>query len=210
MDSQRRLGWWRALGDRLRRAQMVRRVRQWERAGRPGLPPHAVKQAVLRHLAAEYELHVLVETGTFMGDMVAAQRDVFDRIYSIELSPRYHERAQRRFRRTPHVELICGDSGREIGSLVARLDAPALFWLDGHYSGGTTAKGEHETPIIEELEAILTADERRHVIVIDDARCFGADPAYPTIAVVRALIRDRRPDLTVEVQDDTIRIFPGR
>ena len=91
-----------------------------------------------------------------------------------------------------------------------RLQQPALFWLDGHYSAGDTARGEKDTPLYEELEQILRAPDLGHVIVIDDARCFGSDPAYPTLPALTAYVRSRRPEVEIAVADDSIRITPGR
>ena len=48
----------------------------------------------------------------------------------------------------------------------------ALFWLDGHYSGGETAKGDADSPLREELEAIGRHPIKTHVIPIDDVRSF--------------------------------------
>src|SRR5439155_12039483 len=72
--------WW------VRRRQ-IQEAEQWEAMGRVGPPPHAIKQRTLRLLADQYQLRVLVETGTFYGDMIEAMRKRFDAIYSIELSP---------------------------------------------------------------------------------------------------------------------------
>jgi hypothetical protein len=47
------------------------------------------------------------------------------------------------------------------------------------------------------------------VIVIDDARCFGRDPDYPSLRELREFIRSKRPDAEVEVEDDSIRITPA-
>jgi hypothetical protein len=55
---------------------------------------------------------------------------------------------------------------------VRQLQEPALFWLDGHYSGVDTGKDELDTPVSAELEAILGSPVKGHVILIDDARCF--------------------------------------
>lgn len=88
------------------------------------------------------------------------------------------------------------------------LDQPALFWLDGHYSGGETAQGEKDTPIYEELDRILDAPDRDHVIIIDDARCFGRDRDYPSIQELSDFVRSRRPNVDIAVQDDSIRIKP--
>ena len=180
------------------------------RSDAPVPPPHVVKQRVLREYAERYELKVFVETGTYRGDMVQAMKPLFDKIYSIELGDELFAKAQRRFEQDTHVELIHGDSGKELGRIMERLQQPALFWLDGHYSAGDTARGEKDTPLYEELEQILRAPDLGHVIVIDDARCFGSDPAYPTLPALRAYVRSRRPEVEIAVADDSIRITPGR
>jgi hypothetical protein len=183
-------------------------IEEWERNGRPVPPPHVVKQAVLRRYAERYHLRVFIETGTYRGDMVEAMKPLFQKIYSIELSEKLFEEAKNRFKSDTHVELIHGDSGQELGRIVERLDQPALFWLDGHYSAGDTARGRKDTPIYEELEQILRAPDLGHVVVIDDARHFGTDPGYPTIEELRTYVLSERPDVRVAVEDDSIRITP--
>lgn len=195
------------------RASLVRRrqieeLRHWERMGKPAPPPHIIKQRTLRHYAKTFNLKILVETGTCYGDMIDAMKEAFDRIYSIELSEELYLQARRRFSRKPHIHLIWGDSGVELKRVVSELDAPALFFLDGHYSAGITAKGEKNTPIYEELNHILSAVERRHVILIDDARCFGVEKDYPSLQQLTAFIAAKRPDLNVRISDDTIRVTP--
>jgi hypothetical protein len=192
------------------RRKQARELASWQANGRQAPSPHLVKQRVLREMAAENGLTVLVETGTYYGDMVEAMRSHFEKVYSIELSSELYERARRRFRGAGNVELLCGDSGVELGKIVARLDRAALFWLDGHYSAGVTAKGVKDTPIYEELDHILSARDLGHVIIIDDARCFGVDADYPTLEELKAYVLARRPNLAITVQDDSIRIVPVR
>lgn len=181
----------------------------WEKKGYPNPPPHLVKQRILQKYAKEFNLKVLVETGTYYGDMIEAQLNYFDKIYSIELSPTLFSYAAERFRLKPNVEVIQGDSGIEIKKIMKDLKQPALFWLDGHYSSDETARGDKDTPILEELECILKSDDLGHVIIIDDARLFGSDPAYPSLEAIEALIHSRRPALKIKVSNDSIRITPG-
>ena len=190
----------------LRTLRRKRELRRWEQHGRPVPPPHVVKQRTIQHFADRFELKILVETGTYYGDMVEAMKRRFSRIYSIELNRELCERAAQRFQRDRHIRIIQGDSGVELGKLVGELDQPALFYLDGHYSGGATAKGSNDTPIFDELAHIFNARQRGHVIVIDDARCFGTDPAYPSVERLKEFVWSKQPGATIEVEDDSIRI----
>lgn len=192
----------------LTRHKQSQEYRRWVRDGMQMPPPHIAKQNALKEVAKRFGLRVLVETGTYQGDMVEAMKDTFDRIYTIELSPELHRRAADRFRRNRNVEVILGDSGTQLGSVVAQLKDAALFWLDGHYSAGVTARGAEDTPIYRELEHILGSGVPGHVIVIDDARSFGSDPAYPTLGELRSFVESRRPGYMVDVTNDSIRLLP--
>jgi hypothetical protein len=89
-----------------------------------------------------------------------------------------------------------------------KLSQPALFWLDAHYSEGVTARGDKDTPIYEELHLILNAGDIGHVIIIDDARCFGTDPAYPSKEELVEFIRSKKSNVDIAVLDDSIIITP--
>lgn len=196
----------------LRRWVVAGRRRQeiaaWEKRGKPVPPPHVFKQTIIRDFARAFDLQTFVETGTFRGDMVEAMKPRFERLYSIELSESLFEQARERFRGDERITIIHGDSGIELGALVPSLDRPALFRLDGHYSEGNTARGAKETPIYEELTLILEGSRQGDVILIDDARCFGRDAGYPTVAELRDFVTARKPGAAVEVEDDCIRVFP--
>lgn len=183
-------------------------LEQWEREGRPVPPPHVIKQKNLLDAATKYNVKVLVETGTYLGEMIEAMAPHFDRIYSIELSDLLHAKAKRRFKNRDNIYLIHGDSGKELKNLLAVLKQPAVFWLDGHYSAGITAKGEKDTPIYEELEHIFNAKDLGHVIIIDDARCFGPDPGYPSLDDVKKFIKIHRAHANIEERFDSIIITP--
>jgi len=185
-----------------------RQVSRWRRNGRPVPPPHAFKQLTIEGYRRAFRLASLVETGTYAGDTVEAQRKRFRKVVSIELSPDLYRAALARFANRQNVMLLEGDSADLMESVVAQLEGPALFWLDGHYSTGITAHGNLDTPVQRELEIILaSADD--HVILVDDARCFGSGD-YPTLDAVQALVGRLRPGWTCHVEDDIIRIHPLR
>lgn len=184
-------------------------ISEWESRGRPVPPPHAVKRRAIRELAQKYHAKILVETGTYYGDMVYAMKGLFDQVYSIELSKELHRLANRRFKSDRNVEIIQGDSGVKLKELMGRIDKPTLFWLDGHYSAGVTARGSKDTPVIEELNQILSSPDLGHVIVIDDARCFGSEPNYPSIQDLKDFVRSKRPLTEITIADDGVRISPN-
>jgi hypothetical protein len=167
-----------------------RTYRVWLSAGRPVPAPEQVKQLLVRQAGEDYGCRVLVETGTFEGDMLLANRHHFARLVSIELSEELWRRASRRLRRASNVTLLHGDSADLLPGVVADLCEPALFWLDAHYSKGITAPGSTETPIEAELRTILAAPAGGHVVLIDDAQDFGRGD-YPSIDSIRKLIAPR-------------------
>ena len=152
----------------------------WTLRGKPIPPPRLVKHRILRKYAAENELSVLVETGTFDGDTVDAMSRYFERIDSVELAEDLYDRARRRFEDRKHIRIWHGDSGAVMQELLPSITRPCLFWLDAHYSGGDTAQGDEWSPVIKEVRLIANHKVRPLVVLIDDARGFTGNGS-PTI-----------------------------
>lgn len=178
---------------------------QWQKNGRPSPPPHIVKQMAIEDYRVKYNCRILIETGTYLGEMVEAQLKRFSRIISIELSELFYKKAKQKFKFNPNIELLHGDSGKKLSEVVPLLTEPALFWLDGHYSGGKTARAEKDCPVPEELNIILKST-LPHVILIDDARLFNGTNDYPDIAHIKEIIRSNHRNYSVEIKDDIIRL----
>jgi hypothetical protein len=164
---------------------------------------------VVREYAEKFQLEILVETGTFMGEMIDAVLDEFREIHSIELGSDLCEKARQRFAGAAHIHIHHGDSAQVLPEILRRLREPALFWLDGHYSKGITAKGQKNTPILEELEAIYQHEVKEHVILIDDARLFDGSRDYPRLEELRQLVNKWSPGAGMESRDDIIRLCPA-
>ncbi len=179
-------------------------IRDWNSRRCPPAP-RVVKQALIRRFARATGIRTFIETGTFFGDMVEAVQGEFSRVYSIELEPALCRRAAERFKALSHVTIVEGDSSTALVGILGGLDERCLLWLDGHYSGGVTARGTSDTPIRAELARVLSHPVRDHVVLIDDARLFGSGD-YPTIDELAAGVRTARPEWSVAVEDDIIRI----
>jgi hypothetical protein len=167
-------------------------------------PPHQVKQRTIAHMQRQTGYDILVETGTFRGDMIAAQLPRFNKLYTIELSETLYKEAGNRFKGNGKVKLVCGDSGEKLGEIVKTLDRPAIFWLDGHYSYGRTARGQSNCPIFEELTSFYENAQTPHCILIDDARLFNGTDEYPTLDELRQWFAERNMPGILEIKYDTI------
>lgn len=183
-------------------------TRRWIARGYSGTPPLSVKRKILMAYLQNYRLTQFIETGTHLGDTLAyIAHDKSIHCTSIELAEVYYKQAKHRFRSYTNIDLIHGDSGDLMASVINKLDSPALFWLDGHYSGGLTAQGTIDTPICAELEAILMSRHKEHVILIDDVRCFDGTNNYPHLDDLLKVVRDKS-NYCAEVSADIIRLTP--
>jgi hypothetical protein len=170
-------------------------------------PPEAYKRKVVKDHGRAYRAKILIETGTFYGDMLHACRKSFLQIFSIELHEGLAALARRRFDKQPHIHLFQGDSRQVLPEILAGIHEPAVFWLDGHYSGAGTARSDRDTPIEEELAAIGRHPIKSHVILIDDARDFGQGD-YPSSDALTRILKGYFPSSIVEIRDDILRCTP--
>jgi hypothetical protein len=187
----------------------LREYVQWKRRGRVGPPPAFHKRNILRSYGARFGTRTFVETGTYLGGTVKAMRGSFDRLISIELDKTLAREAQERFRGDDSIQILEGDSATLLPSVLRTLDAPTLFWLDGHYSAGITARGSLDTPLRQELDAVLTHPVPGHVVLIDDADAFGTGD-YPSMEELRTIVNARRPEWTITMEDNIVRLHAPR
>jgi hypothetical protein len=184
-----------------------RDVSNWVANGCPSPAPNIVKMSVVKHHVTAYGNKVFVETGTFLGSMVEHIAATGVQCHTIEIDPTIYQRAQAILASHKNINLIFGDSGVKIPEVLSRLDQPATFWLDGHYSGGFTGGAEIETPISAELDHILAHPIKKHVILIDDARDFDGTNNYPLMSRLFSFFEDHE-HYRISLSADIIRITP--
>ena len=190
--------------DKIRQSAAVRR---WLNSGGKGAAPHSVKMMIIQAYLKEFSLDQFIETGTYLGDTLGYIAQTGVNCTSIELSTELYGAARSRFRSFRNVTLINGDSGSKLPELLHSLDEPALFWLDGHYSAGVTARADADTPISKELDAILRHPIKKHVILVDDVRYFNGMNDYPHLDELLQILR-RDGTYDVEVSMDIVRAIP--
>jgi len=193
-----------------RQRQLKKKYQLWRKKGGIAPMPNYGKQRVVIDYIKRFSPEIFIETGTYKGKMVYAVQPHIHEIYSIELGKNHFQKAQQRFSGYPNIHILHGQSGQVLPKILEGIDKPCLFWLDAHWSGGSTAKGDIETPIMQEMQCILGHSKAaEHVILIDDARCFTGESDYPTLEGLESFIRDVWPDGIFEVKDDIITTHSG-
>jgi len=183
-------------------------VLKWNLSGKPIPPPYFVKRKIIKGYAEKFNTPIFFETGTAAGDTIAAVQSLFKKIFSVEINKNYFENARKRFSSKNKIEIINGDSGKVLASMLNnKINETTLFWLDGHYNSVFDVKGnELVCPIFGELESIFNHPVKNHIILIDDARLFTGTNGYPTLDEVKKATEAKRPELLFYVEQDIIRI----
>ena len=164
------------------------------------------KRAEIKKWQAMTGYKLFVETGTFLGETTLAMSNVFERCWTIEIDKSLYEEALRRFGGRTNITALHGDSETRIVEILREIDAPAVFWLDGHFSRSNTGRGAADTAIVTELRRIFEHPIKDHVILIDDARDFLGINGYPTIKALQHFVRAHSP-YRMRVSNDIIRLY---
>jgi hypothetical protein len=174
----------------------------------PTLPASSRILELLKEHARYPHTNTFVETGTANGDTCAALHNDFRWLYTIEIVPSVYEQTKQRLAQvSPTIHCLFGDSTDVLPEIPNIHSEPCMFWLDGHYCGSLEARGPKDTPVVEELQIIM-ATGQPHVILIDDARLFGTDPAYPTLEWVREFVTTQDRPFSFSYDQDVIRVVP--
>jgi hypothetical protein len=115
---------------------------------------------------------VFVETGTYHGRTTYQALRDFKVIHTIELSEEWYAKAKEQFKKYRHVTCHQGDSAKVLETIIGDIQEPILFYLDAHYSGGTTALGDDQNPLLRELR-VISKRPYDDIIFIDDLEQLG-------------------------------------
>lgn len=174
-----------------------------------------IPQQITIELAKLNGSSLFIETGTFQGNTTRWAASCFDKVYTIERAEILYRRHSEELSKIEGVTPLLGDSAVVLPQVVSEIgDQSAVFWLDGHWSGGVTAGEGDECPLMEELACLAGREE--DIILIDDARLFLCAPPlphqateWPTVPDILNAFPDRSGKF-VQIVDDVIFIIPDK
>lgn len=182
----------------------------WLRRKKSPPTPQLIKHKIIRDLAIKYSIKTLVETGTYLGVMIDANKNYFENIFTIELNKKLYKRAKKKFSSLKHISVRQGDSSKILPFILNKIQNPTVFWLDAHFSGGITSKGKSDTPIISELKMILKKKLPDCIILIDDAIEFNGKKDYPDMKEIKTIVLNNDNNFNISVKNNIIHIIPNK
>ena len=188
--------------------RFLRYLAKWRREGYFIPLPALLKRSLILKEVLRTKADVFIETGTYLGDTTWFLRKYVNNIYTIEIDPQLAKLARWRFRNWKHIHVIKGDSGSILGNLIHKIDGTIVYWLDGHYTPGIGGRGSKDCPIWDELLAILQHSPQGFSILIDDVRCFGLTPGYPSVSEISAFLLKQKLGYEFKVEGDIMFFIP--
>lgn len=162
----------------------------------------SIHEPIALELRDRYGLRAFVETGLYQGHSALwAWANGFYPVVSLELS----RIAIREFKREhqedlERIQIVHGDSGKDLYGALTKITTPPLIWLDAH--------SVPETPVLAEIEQVFRWTDTAaldYALMIDDVRLFGVQGQWPQLHRVIELLETRcecyvKDDVVVAVQ----------
>ena len=121
---------------------------------------------------------LFIETGTYKAQTSVWASKRFDIVYTVEASKKLYNEAVEQYGNIRNIKFVCGISKESLREIINEIDTQAVFWLDAHWSGGETFGSDDRCPLLDEL-GLITKEDVKHYILIDDARLFMCPPPMP-------------------------------
>lgn len=175
----------------------------WHVAQGKPINPHSLQKFQIINAARKKTgATQFIEVGTYKGVTTHRCARVFDRVWSIELSPELHQASQKFLAARKNVELCLGDGAHWLKVLLERSELTnVVIFLDGHFSGEETALGDEAEPALNEIALLSKFKHKVAGIIIDDFRTFGSTGVPPKSALLKA-IEQRFPEYQLSVHLD--------
>jgi len=141
------------------------------------------------------EINCFIETGTAHGGTTLPMSAKFKTVHTIEIMETlYLETKQKAAAKgIKNIVFHLGDSEIILPELAKSVREPAVFFLDGHFCRRDSGRGSQDTPLLDELAALVNYRNYNEIIIIDDFSHFnkirnGLDWRNITLAIVAEIM----------------------
>lgn len=155
-------------------------------------------------LLNKYKNPIFIETGSsYAGCCEIALSLGFKEIYGIELDVGKHNKCKYLFGNHKNYHMYCGSSAEWLPQILEAIQEPTTIWLDAHPCVDDLTV--NDTPILQELEAILAHSGRVNFTVLIDDIMIYLEPDRKKILDLAAKIgevtlidsNDRKKDIAI-------------
>nr|VFK11672.1 MAG: methyltransferase, FkbM family [Candidatus Kentron sp. LPFa] len=168
---------------------------------------------LLTRIHDEFKPWAFIETGTFRAETAIWAASRFEQVWTVELSEQLYEENRLLLDPYRNITALQGDSRQVLARLAGEVHEAAVFWLDAHWCGGSTAGIDDQCPLLEELDAIATRPYGDFVL-IDDARLFlsreSAPSQWPSIFEIGKRLERFSDPKYIAIVDDVIVAVPEK
>ena len=117
------------------------------------------------------KLKYFIETGTYLGTTTRLASTIFDYVYTMEIVQQLYDES--RAYGGDNITYLLGDTIKLLPTIIPKIDAPAMWFLDSHQSGPETSNNGKWVPLLDELNIILSSYKYPSIYIIDDLRLFS-------------------------------------
>jgi hypothetical protein len=130
-------------------------------------------KSILSRFSQYSNIMTFIETGTFRAETILKMCNLFSNCHTIELSRELYEQARKQ-KSGSSITFHNGDSVKILEELIPQIKEPAIFFLDAHWCGRESAKGNLDVPLIEEIK-LIAKRMYSDLLIIDDFRLFSTN-----------------------------------
>lgn len=131
---------------------------------------------IIKEILEDFPFEVFIETGTYAGFTIISMEPYFDELHTIEIKKEQYEESKNKYT-GDKIKFYLGDSESILKIIIPKINKPSIFFLDAHWSEGSTGRGKKDVPLIEEIKIINDLFHEKCVIIVDDFRLFGSGPS---------------------------------
>lgn len=119
----------------------------------------------------DVDFNCFIESGTYKCQTIFEMAKYFKKLYTIEINKTLYDIALKK-NKFKNIKFYLGDSIDILPILLININTPCIFWLDGHWSLGSTGRGKKDVPVLDEVKIINDLYNNDCIIIIDDYQLF--------------------------------------